>query len=87
MQQMQEEKGNQGQCNNRYQHFHFIQEVGRVDLFSISDESENLKTYDLRAPLNKKFWKHQKPIEVPNLPALNPHKVKCQHHRSSCIPH
>ena len=32
--------------------------------------------YDLRDSIDKKFWKHQKPIEVPNLPALNPQKVQ-----------
>lgn len=40
------------------------------------DDKEEPRVYDLRDSIDKKFWKHQKPIEVPNLPALNPQKVQ-----------
>ena len=42
----------------------------------LPDDHGELSTYDLRDVIHKKFWKHQKPIEVPNLPALNPLKVQ-----------
>ncbi|KAL5271336.1 hypothetical protein ACHWQZ_G001839 [Mnemiopsis leidyi] len=59
-----------------------IAEQDELDLQQMQEEKGNqedhgeLSTYDLRDVIHRKFWKHQKPIEVPNLPALNPLKVQ-----------
>ncbi|XP_063688674.1 sodium channel protein type 4 subunit alpha-like isoform X2 [Bolinopsis microptera] len=59
-----------------------IAEQDELDLQQMHEEKGNqddhgeLSTYDLRDVIHKKFWKHQKPVEVPNLPALNPLKVQ-----------
>lgn len=58
-----------------------IAEQDELDLQQIQeekgpDDGDNIRTFDVKEALSGKFWKHQKPIEIPNLPALNPIKVQ-----------
>eukprot|EP00116_Pleurobrachia_bachei_P007584 sb/3467846/ len=45
-------------------------------LLMIGASSWGIMKHVYRPLITAGFWKHQKPIEVPNLPALNPHKVQ-----------